>query len=545
MKEEKDIHPIDDLFRQSLEGYTPPPPKDAWKNIRIQLLKGRGFLWNFLVSLPGLFILSTVLLSISALLVYNTWDPSHKKEINSVNVSPVHQVISNTLSHKPTPTKKHQNTTETTVNNANNTIQNKPTATEGSLAESNPTFHPSESRPSLAAQKHDAPYASIERNQPGKKELLQTPAYKAEITKKKTKPTENKSISKAKNSAVNNTLPLTVSYQDKSASSTGNSLPVIQGDAAVIKKEQQGEKTIITGREKPADMPGNKSITENKNQGEESTNPETAKSMPGALPSDNIEAIDAASKKDSAGTQPIPAKPGKPGFPDMGILKLNAGFVGGAGQTVMLNYSPLPFYSFYATVGVNHMVLGSGLETGIGFSRQIDRGKYEFEFLKTDTTGYTGFTYFNKIDSSYLIIYMPVIDKEQILLAPTTRTTYSYLCIPVYYSQKVFKSGKFSLSLKTGPSMNILIRKQDIQPSIQYPGADFIRLTNQSYTRLSTYWQLLIATRFSWQLTNQLSFLLEPSVQFYLNNLYESYGKPSSKPYGIGIWTGFQYQFKK
>jgi len=202
------------------------------------------------------------------------------------------------------------------------------------------------------------------------------------------------------------------------------------------------------------------------------------------------------------------------------------------------------FYSGGILAGISSSKSKMSLETGIGFSYYKNHGNYDFEFRRTDTIGYTGYTFYNSYDSSFLIIYKPTTKDSLLYKNTNPQTSYSYLRIPLYFTKQIFHIGKIDVGLKTGPSCEILVKKAETQPEYQIPGTKFIALTNNSYSMLSVNWQWLIAPQMSVGITKKIQFRLEPAVNFYLNNLYNKKNRPSSKPYGVIITTGLTYQFE-
>jgi hypothetical protein len=495
MKEEKDIHPIDDLFRHSLEGYTSPPPAGAWKNIRAQLVKNRGSKWLFLITLPGLILLSSIVLSVSGILVYFSWFsspqiPAHSEPskilyqkqltIESRNSTSIDQKLLT-----PAPAKNQASKIDTCIH----PISIVSLANSDRIASSNSQ----KSRRQYQKTNSSNPAAENQKNQ-----SKRTSEIQPEITVEKPVPSQN---IEAKQQPPSSTISPGFKEQ---AVSLADSLP------SVSDKKPEGE----TGK---------------------------WQSKPGQ---EKSESKDSLFMKIADKSVALKADSNKQVLPIKSPFMYSAVLSGGIGQVIMRDYAPLSFYSYYATVGLTYTNWGTGIETGLGFSRYNDNGHYNFEFLKLDTTGYAGYTYFNPIDSSYLIIFKPIINQEQILVGSITNTSYSYLSIPIFFNQQLIKAGKFTWGMKVGPSINLIITRKDAQPSYEIPGANMVSLTDNSFTRISTNWQFLVATRFSWQWTNHLAFLIEPTTLLYLNNLYESGSRPSYKPYGIGIWAGFQYNFQ-
>jgi hypothetical protein len=504
MKEEKDIQPIDDLFRQSLGGYMPPPPPGAWKNIRQQLGKGRNSRWRFLFALPGLIFLSSIILTVSGLIIYNVWFST---------------------SNAPAPSK----TSVSTIISLQ---------TEKHIVTGTSSSQQVHSIDSVNSKKHQTHFNT--NNKTGRA-ILET-VGKGPRPKDKIKTVIQPGLSqKTGQKEQKNTTEIvgnTTTLAGKAVAGKDSNLMITDKNEAITAPV----KVITDNPFKATD------IEIEKNKGDEFVAEpavEPSKSIPSIPVPEDLNKQETNIKDSIVNTIAPPTEANKQSRSDKSMLGLTASVTCGIGQVILQGYSPLSFYSYYATTGVNHKSWGTGIETGLGFSRYQDHGNFEFEFLKSDTTGYQGFTYFNPLDSSYLFIFKPIIDQKQIFYSTTTKTSYSYLSIPLYFNQQLLKRGKFAFGVKAGPSVNLLIKRNEVQPIYDIPGTSFIKLSDSSYTRLSTNWQFLVATRFSWQLADHFALLLEPTVLFYLNNLYENNSRPNSTPYGVGIWAGIQYKFKK
>jgi hypothetical protein len=122
---------------------------------------------------------------------------------------------------------------------------------------------------------------------------------------------------------------------------------------------------------------------------------------------------------------------------------------------------------------------------------------------------------------------------------------YQYLQIPLFISKQLFAAGKFSLDLKTGPLVGIMISDRKTLDYTSGPeGGEILSTADDDYTRLKISWQWQLMAQFRWNVSNRISLTLSPYGIFYLNNLYDSQNRPADLPFGIGVYGGFIYRFK-
>jgi len=493
MKEEKDIQPIDKLFRQSLEGYSPVPPASVWQKIRLQLSEkkpGRG-IWLF--GPGGFTVISAVLLVLSGWVIYISFfaDPDRARQNTSVSaaaadsevmpksVSPKNNIerdiqLNAFLKTVPTADKKSESPSPGCRKNP---VSPQEPSTDNSARQTVTLSHSSVNAKTRASQKSPWKYDNPESFVPEKEDI---PTIKNK---------QNAEIQLAEKEFVFNAPETIDAFIERSA-----------GVVVTLDKDSKKEDDFAPITEKQ----GNKGNDIN-----------------------DIRDI---------------TEPSKPKSKDRFAL---AGMYGNLGQVYQKDRSPNLFYGGMITGGIWNNRWKAGIETGIGYSHYNDQGLYEFEFERSDTVGYTGYTYFNPLDSAYLIVYKPDIVDTLINFDTVTQTSYSYLKIPLYFSKQIFRSGKFCVGIKTGPSVEFMISRSESKPEYLPEGYTLVKITNKSYTRLTTSWQWLIAPQLSWDLTDKIRFTVEPAASFSLGNLYETVNKPSGKPCFLSIQAGIVYSFQK
>jgi len=498
MKENKDIHKVDTLFRQSLEGYSPPPPPGAWKKIKHQL--GRGGwspLW-LLKGFNGLIAVSVVLVSAVALFIYNS-DSSMTEEL------PAKPTTAESIIH-PIPDStdgiKQENTTNDIIN--------------------------IESEFPLIAEKQ------TEQKQQSKTEVKSEAQNTQEV------------------SAGNHTADSKIEQDWNSLSSSDKNLPDVERNG---KDETLDFNTVTFNRN--SDLPEQvvsegpeKVNTQEMSYGETSVSSDVLpqeNSIPEIVSAENIpgntQPADSGSSEGSKPTLPAAFAGSKPELTGINPFQYYFGLSGSFGKVMAQGLNPNNVYSVNAVIGITHKKSDFSIETGFGYSYFRDKGAFTFEYFRRDTTGYTGHSLFNATDSSYLIIFTPQTKDTHSFKDTTSQASYTYISIPLHFTRKIVGFSKFNIGIKTGPSLNLLITSREAQPENPMPGANLVSVKNNSYQKLSTSWQWMVAPQLSWNINRRFVFRVEPSAVFYLNNLYKPDNRPSGKPWGIGVRTGFMYNF--
>ena len=524
MNENKDIQPIDKLFRQSLEGYSPSPPPSVWKGVKAKIGTGKPTVSRFLANNAGLIIVSSAILGILAFLFFNTKTPSLPQSENAVPKAKNLPSETNQISENP-PSKTYHINPSKKLTSANEPLKAEIEAgkIKNSLNEENkPLTANSGNNPKRMAKPILKP--TLSENQDSK-----------QPKKEENMPTVSNSLAQTSVLLASGTeAPASKPNTNESGSND------FQLDKLSIVPENHAENTYKNTEQKnqqQAEVAGeNQDFIE-------SVSPKSAK-ISAEPNTQNGGTTSTSGKDDKPGTtSPDPDKPASGDSRKSNPLKYSVGVDGSYGKVIMGGLNPNDFYTVDVLAGITFTKSKIGIETGIGLGYYKDRGIYNFEFLRTDTTGYIGKSLFNKYDSSYLIVYNPVTSNTTINVDTTTPLSYTYLRIPLYFTKQFFHFNKLNLGLKTGPNLELLITKKETLPEYSLSGTSLVGVQDNSYEMVSTSWQWLFAPQFSWDITDKIVFRIEPSVVFYLNNRYDSQSQLSSKPYGIGIWTGLRYDF--
>jgi len=186
------------------------------------------------------------------------------------------------------------------------------------------------------------------------------------------------------------------------------------------------------------------------------------------------------------------------------------------------------------------------IESGLGLSFSSDDGKYDIDYNK----------YLGSYDDVYNVTYdtsaggdpiptyytnvVDVYDSVSSYKVEKTRNRYTYLQIPLYigFHKQVDRLGWF---VKGGPIFSVLINENIPDPQ---NGNDLIvGLDPYMAARVNTNWQFAFSAGITYELSNKVSFALEPTFRYYMNSQYERTYISTRHPYSIGLRTGLLFNF--
>jgi len=491
MKEEKDIQPIDKLFRQSLEGYTPAPPASVWKSIKSKKgIKSPGS-GKWFLSPGGLPVISAALLVLSSFIIYKSFfaDPETSRQ----NTSASSFLTDPSKSQQPASAKK----------SALNTIQTNAASNPVSDKNNKPGIQ------STYGSKDPGHTKTVSSNLPANQSVTSSQRLSNEKTKTATK--------------------VALGYDNS------ESFVPLRADISTVKNKQDAEikladKVFIFRDTDTIDAFIERSagviVTSVPNTIKEVVSPKAERK---GNPDRNTINI------------PVTPEPGKPGTKNW---VLQAGIYGNFGQVYQQDRSPNFFYGGMITAGLWNLKWNAGIETGIGISKYKDYGQVENSWIvndsiiKTDTIWHQqdSLNYFEIVDS---IVYLPVLFSETI----DYQYSYSFLQLPLFINKQIASFGKLTLGVKAGPLVGFLISKKESITGTKPPENVIVSQTNKNYSRLDISWQLHIAPQLRWDVSSNFALICSPSAVFFLNNLYDKGNRPSSNPYGLSIYGGITYKF--
>ncbi|MEI6898618.1 MAG: outer membrane beta-barrel protein [Bacteroidota bacterium] len=189
------------------------------------------------------------------------------------------------------------------------------------------------------------------------------------------------------------------------------------------------------------------------------------------------------------------------------------------------------------------------LRSGLGLS--ITTGYHE---VAVETKPYLGtyselqyITYSWDAQHYYLIATIHTSTKDvydTVLKSESYNLTkrYTYLQIPLILGYNVIEKNRWTLGLRAGPIMSLLMNSHVLSGSYD-PGKDMVVLMNDiTPDRIALNWQAMGAVNIGLRLSDRFTFELEPNLRYYFNSVYEKNGA-SSKPWSAGFRAAFMINF--
>jgi len=184
------------------------------------------------------------------------------------------------------------------------------------------------------------------------------------------------------------------------------------------------------------------------------------------------------------------------------------------------------------------------IRTGAGLS--ITKGTNELSINYNDFLG--NFNHLDSmsfvIDASHKIIPIYYFTSSGVWdsLMKTQYTKiikrYTYLQVPFILGYDFWKNDHFSIGLRAGPILSVLIRTEQVSDNYD-PGKNRIVQINMiTPERIQTFWQFMGGVNASYSFSRGLGIELEPEIRYYFNSVYE---KPvnNKKPWSAGFRVAF------
>lgn len=191
------------------------------------------------------------------------------------------------------------------------------------------------------------------------------------------------------------------------------------------------------------------------------------------------------------------------------------------------------------------------LQTGLGYTYFENDHNYRVnyqEFLGTyndlDSIAFTYDPGSNSVIPNYFWTETTVYDTVNQALESGITNHYSTLQIPLLIGYKIFEKKRFSMFVKGGPLISILISKNE--PGATYYSPDK-RVTSIDYatpSRTNFNWQFQGSIGLGYQINQRFGLAVEPTIKYYFNNIYGRNKNADIKPYLFGVRAGLIYTIK-
>jgi hypothetical protein len=185
------------------------------------------------------------------------------------------------------------------------------------------------------------------------------------------------------------------------------------------------------------------------------------------------------------------------------------------------------------------------IRTGLGLS--VTKGTNEFAVEYNDYLGS-----YNKLDSmsfkwdgsiqnyipTYYLKSQDVYDSLMKLDYPKVVKRYIYLQIPLVLGYDFLRSGIFSVGLRAGPVLSVLLKSNQLSEEYDPGNKKVISVNNITPEQVSLNWQFMGGINASLRLSRNLDFEIELMAKYYFNSVYEK-SEITRKPWSIGVRGAF------
>lgn len=192
---------------------------------------------------------------------------------------------------------------------------------------------------------------------------------------------------------------------------------------------------------------------------------------------------------------------------------------------------------------ISRFSIGTAVELGY----VLDQGKYNVEYKSNDSIGYfnnvVSFTTGSNNEIIYNTVATAIYDSLNHYGDYRTTNRYTYLRFPLLIGYRIVETKKFSVTIKTGPAISVLLGTRKSDPVIEYSNARIIRIDEDTPEKMKTNWQLWANLNFEYRLNRKFSFNLEPSFKYFMKPTAEQESTGAKPPMSFGLGIGIQVNF--
>lgn len=139
---------------------------------------------------------------------------------------------------------------------------------------------------------------------------------------------------------------------------------------------------------------------------------------------------------------------------------------------------------------------------------------------------------------TYYMKSQDVYDSLMKLDYPKIVKRYTYLQIPLVLGYDFLRSGRFSVGLRAGPVLSVLLQSKQLSEEYDPGNKKVISINNISPEQVSLNWQFMGGVNASVKLSRNLYLEIEPMAKYYFNSVYEK-SEITKKPWSIGVRGAF------
>jgi hypothetical protein len=189
------------------------------------------------------------------------------------------------------------------------------------------------------------------------------------------------------------------------------------------------------------------------------------------------------------------------------------------------------------------------VQTGVGMTVSNDVTKIAVEYNdylgsynKLDSISFTFNEQAHNFTPDYFMSNEKVYDTLPLMDYPELIMRYTYLRIPVVIGYDFWNKGRFSLGVRVGTALSLLLNSKQLSENYNPGQNKVINIYKITPDYVSVNWQVTGGLNASVRFVDNLYFELEPMGIYFYNSVYESPGS-MKKPFAVGFRTAIHYKF--
>lgn len=178
------------------------------------------------------------------------------------------------------------------------------------------------------------------------------------------------------------------------------------------------------------------------------------------------------------------------------------------------------------------------LETGIGIGLSSDKTNFTYNYLTNelvDSYEYVDSVHYNPITGTteYFTTTVDVYDSVAHASQSAVNKDYRYLQVPLIVGWDIIKTRQTALNLHVGMVYIKEINFDTKAPNLYHENSRITTVNSVDVARNSELFRVGAGLRFNLCVTNKLSFIADPSLNYYFNNIYKNSDIKSSMSLSI------------
>jgi len=177
---------------------------------------------------------------------------------------------------------------------------------------------------------------------------------------------------------------------------------------------------------------------------------------------------------------------------------------------------------------------GAGLSITKGTNQlAIEYKDYLGSYMKLDSMTFAWDKQHYYLVPTYFLTDKDVFDSLMRLDNAKVIKRYTYLQVPLILGYDFLRTGKFSIGVRLGPILSILLTSKKISGDYDPEKKQIISVNMITPEQINMNWQIMGGINATFRFSRRFGIELEPFGKYYLNSVYEFSG--SSKPWSLGI----------